>query len=169
ASSVLLLTGGLCSAWLVSLATWTRPPAPIEVAFAREYLGLDGTALDVPEAKAIANLRGLVGLPAGAAWAGDDYPLAYVPARSRVAPHDRPDILWVMVESLRAEDRSCVTGRALAAPPALDALAAHGTVFTSSLSNAFPSAPSVLSFHASAWPHRRKEIITDFSQTHFDS
>jgi phosphoglycerol transferase MdoB-like AlkP superfamily enzyme len=26
-----------------------------------------------------------------------------------------------------------------------------------------------LAFHASAWPHRRKEIITDFSRTHFDS
>jgi arylsulfatase A-like enzyme len=42
-------------------------------------------------------------------------------------------------------------------------------VFTSYLSNAFPSAPSVVAFHASAWPHRRKEIITDFSNTHFDS
>src|SRR6185295_15578322 len=31
------------------------------------------------------------------------------------------------------------------------------------------SAPSVMAFHASAWPHRRKEIITDFADRHFES
>jgi len=75
----------------------------------------------------------------------------------------------VMMESLRAEDLSFVTGSAASVTPNLDAFASHSAVFTSYLSNAFPSAPSVLSFHASAWPHRRKEIITDFSATHFDS
>src|SRR5262249_41014082 len=77
-SASVLLTGGLFAACLAGLATWATPPVPVEVAFAREYLGLDGTVLDVPETKAIADLRDLVGLPAGAAWVGDDYPLAYV-------------------------------------------------------------------------------------------
>jgi sulfatase-like protein len=169
ASAAMLIAAGAVAAWLVPFASWAIPPVPIEAAFAREYLGLDRTALDVPEPEAIAHLRSLVGLPPGAHWAGDDYPLAYVPATTQIAARPRPDIVVVMVESLRAEELSFITGRGDSATPHLDALAAHGTVFTSYLSNAFPSAPSVLSFHASAWPHKRKEIITDFSRTHFDS
>ena len=168
ASSVLLV-GGLVTAWVVSFAPWAIPPPPIEAAFVREWIGLDQTSLDAPEADAIARLRSLVGLPPGAVWAGDDYPLAYVPAPDRITPHPLPDIVVVMVESLRAGELSFITGRRDTATPHLDALAAHSVVFTSYLSNAFPSAPSVLSFHASAWPHRRKEITTDFSNRRFDS
>jgi hypothetical protein len=167
--SAVLLAGGLCAAWLATFVTWAVPPLPIEAAFAREYLGFDRTSLDVPEADAIEHLRSLVGLPPGAHWAGGEYPLAYVPAQTRMSPRPRPDIVVVMVESLRAEELSFIAGREEGVTPNLDALAARSAVFTSYLSNAFPSAPSVLSFHASAWPHRRKEIITDFSDTHFDS
>ena len=168
-ASATLFAGGLLTAWLASLAPWAIPPPPIEAAFVQEWLGLDRTPLDAPEPDAIAHLRSLVGLPPGAAWAGDDYPLAYVPAPDRAAPRVRPDIVVLMIESLRAEDLRVVTGRGDTVTPSLDALAAHGAVFTSYLSNAFPSAPSVLSFHASAWPHRRKEITTDFSTRRFDS
>jgi sulfatase-like protein len=167
--AVTLMAGGLLTAWLVSLSPFAVPPAPIEIAFAREYAGLDATTLRAPEADAIAHLRSLVGLPPSAAWIGDRYPLVYAPGGSAVRSSDRPDIVVVMVESLRAEDLRFVTGRGDSVTPALDALAARSVVFTSYLSNAFPSAPSVFAFHASAWPHRRKEIITDFSTTHFDS
>jgi sulfatase-like protein len=167
--SAVLLAGGCCAAWLVTFATWAVPPLPIEAAFAREYLGLDRTSLDVPEADAIEHLRSMVGLPPGAHWVGDEYPLAYVPAQTRISPGPRPDIVVVMVESLRAEALAFIAGREESVTPNLDALAARSAVFTSYLSNAFPSAPSVLSFHASAWPHKRKEIITDFSEVHFDS
>jgi phosphoglycerol transferase MdoB-like AlkP superfamily enzyme len=74
-----------------------------------------------------------------------------------------------MIESLRAEDLRLITGRGETVTPNLDAFASRSVVFSAYLSNAFPSAPSVLSFHASAWPHRRKEIITDFAATRFDS
>ena len=167
--SATLVAGGILAAWLVSFTQWATPPPPIEVAFAREYLGFDKTSLGRPEREAIADLRALVGLPPGAHWAGDDYPLAYVPAQIRMSAPRHPDIVVVMMESLRAEDLSFVTGSPATVTPNLDAFASHSVVFTSYLSNAFPSAPSVLSFHASAWPHRRKEIITDFSATRFDS
>jgi len=167
-ASGVLLFGGLLGAWLASFAPWVPPP-PIEAAFVREWLGLDRTSLDAPEPDAIAHLRSLVGLPPGAVWAGEDYPLAYIPATDRAAPRALPDIVVVMVESLRAEDLSFVAGGGETATPHLDALAAHSVVFTAYLSNAFPSAPSVLAFHASAWPHRRKEITTDFSTRRFDS
>jgi len=52
--------------------------------------------------------------------------------------------------------------------PNLDTLAQRGVTFPTFTSNGFPSAPSVLSFHCSAWPHRRKEIITDFADRQFD-
>jgi hypothetical protein len=167
--SAALVGGGILAAWLVNVAPWLVPPPPIEAAFAREYLGLDKTSLDRPEREAIADLRALVGLPPGAHWAGDDYPLAYVPAQARMSSPRHPDIVVVMMESLRAEDLSFVAGGSASVTPNLDRFASHSVVFTSYLSNAFPSAPSVLSFHASAWPHRRKEIITDFSTTRFDS
>src|SRR5262249_33144415 len=82
-----------------------------------------------------------------------------------------PDVVVVMIESLRAEDLALTTGAANgpSVSPNLDALAATSVVFPTYISNGFPSAPSVFAFHASAWPHRRKEIITDFVDRGFDS
>jgi hypothetical protein len=147
------------------------PPPPIEVAFAREYLHLDDVHLGRSEAEAIAQLRRLVGLPPSARWVSEQYPLVYQPAHSpfvAVRRREAPDIVVVMVESLRAEDVAFVTGDADSVTPHLDALAARSVVFPHYISNAFPSAPSVLAFHCSAWPHRRKEIITDFAARSFD-
>ncbi len=168
AAAATLLVGGGLTAVVAARAPFAVPPVPIEVAFAREWLGLDGTPLHGAEAQAIADLRAVVGLPPGASWLDGRYPLVYQPASQRTPPR-RPDIVVVMVESLRAEDLTFVSGRTPDVTPRLSALAASSVVFTSYLSNAFPSAPSVFAFHASAWPHRRKEIITDFSDKHFDS
>ncbi|MBI3492236.1 MAG: LTA synthase family protein, partial [Acidobacteria bacterium] len=102
----------------------------------------------------------------------DQYPLVYGWTDGSAAPArraDPPDIVVVMVESLRAEALAIVTGRGDSVTPNLDALARRGVVFPTYTSNGFPSAPAVLSFHASAWPHRRKEIITDFVDRGFDS
>jgi hypothetical protein len=167
--SLPLLVGALLL-WLPTLAPWPGPPPPIEVAFARELLGIDRTTLTGTEQDAIRDLRGLVGLPPHARWVGDDYPLVYErtdPERPRAAA-DRPDIVVVMIESLRAEDLGFVAGAHDTVSPNLDALAARGVTFPTFTSNGFPSAPSVLSFHCSAWPHRRKEIITDFANRRFD-
>jgi len=188
------LGAGIALLWLPTLVTWPVPPPPIEAAFAGEYLGLDQTRLRGSEQEAIRDLRELLGLPPRMAWLSDDYPLVYGPAESvrldttgtavmasrrkhavRLTPdtrdalrRDRPDIVVVMIESLRAEDLALVTGARESGSPNLDALAARGVVFPAFTSNGFPSAPSVLSFHCSAWPHRRKEIITDFADRRFD-
>jgi hypothetical protein len=184
---------------LPATITWPGPPPPIEVAFAREWLGLDRTSLHGSESDAIRELRGIVGLPAGAAWLSDEYPLVYrwtdaqasaassqpaTPKRNGVSVSEGglalpkldiespseggPDIVVVMVESLRADALGDRGGRP-SATPNLDALARRSVVFPAFTSNGFPSAPSVLAFHCSAWPHRRKEIITDFSDRRFDS
>jgi len=171
AAPAVYASAGLCAVSLMTAVMAAMmpgaPPAPIEIAFGREYLGLDGARLHESESTAIAGLRALVGLPPSARWVSDQYPLVYAPP-PRTAHPDPVDVVVVMVESLRAEDLRFVSG-APSVTPRLDALAAQSVVFTSYVSNAFPSAPSVVAFHASAWPHRRKEIITDFAAMHFDS
>src|SRR4051812_17740961 len=72
-----MLSSGLV---LVASSTAIRspgPPPPIEIAFAREWLHLDRTTLHGSEQDAIRELRATVGLPDGAAWLGDEYPLVY--------------------------------------------------------------------------------------------
>ena len=178
----------VAGAALLSASTvipWPGPPPPIEAAFAREWLGMDRTSLRGSEQDAIRELRAIVGLPPGAAWLSDEYPLVYrwteapsmgssdrlaTPMLNGVSPSEGgPDIVVVMVESLRADELGTADGARASATPNLDALAQRGVVFPTFTSNGFPSAPSVLAFHCSAWPHRRKEIITDFADRRFDS
>ncbi len=161
-----------------ALIYWPGPPPPIEVAFAREWLGLDRTSLRGSESDAIRELRTIVGLPVGAAWLSDQYPLVYrwidatpgTPKLDGVSPSEGGlDIVVVMIESLRADELGAGGSARASATPNLDALASRSVVFPTFTSNGFPSAPSVLAFHCSAWPHRRKEIITDFANRRFDN
>ena len=164
------LATGIALLLVPQLMPWPGPPPPIEVAFAREYLRLDGTTLHASEPDAIRQLRTAIGLPAGGRWVSEEYPLVYAPAppTRAVGAADRPDLVVIMIESLRAAELAFVTGAGDSVTPHLDALARRSVVFPTFTSNGFPSAPSVLSFHCSAWPHRRKEIITDFADRQFD-
>src|SRR5206468_9185889 len=124
---------------LPATITWPGPPPPIEVAFAGEWLGFDRTSLRGSESDAIRELRAIVGLPVGAAWLNDEYPLVYrwTDATRSMASSDRPatpkldsvspsegglDIVVVMIESLRADALGDRGGRP-SATPNLDALA----------------------------------------------
>jgi hypothetical protein len=71
----LSIGAGIVLLWLPAFVPWPVPPPPIEVAFAREYAGLDRTTLGQPEHEAIHELRDLVGLPPHMGWLSDEYPL----------------------------------------------------------------------------------------------
>jgi hypothetical protein len=165
ALAALLMFAGAGSPW-----AWGSPP--VEAAFAREYLGLDAVMPVRPEADVVASLRRTLGLPSGAAWLSDDYPLVYGRASHAPTPapalSDLPDIVVVMIESLRAVDVGFMRPGLPSATPNIDALAAKSVVFPLYTSNGFPTAPSIISFLGSGWPHRRKEVVTDFVDRHFD-
>lgn len=156
---------------VVSPRSFLPPPPPVEIAFAREYLGLDGAQLVGSEHAAIADLRGFLGLPPGMAWLDDRHPLVYGPTQPAPPPRGPlPDVIVVVVESLRAGEVGWVTGARQGSPtPRLDALADRSVTFPRYLSNGFPSAPSLHALHTSTWPHHRKEVMTDFTRCRFDS
>ena len=145
---------------------------PVEIAFFKEYAGLDGVSLRVSESEAIQFMRDWVGLPPGARWVSERYPLIYASANGEERESRRPDIVVVMVESMRASElgfiRNLKDGVA-SITPRLDALAKESLVFPAYISNGFPSAPSVIAFQCSAIPHLKKEIMTDFTDRSFDS
>ena len=150
-----------------------KSPPPVEFAFIEGYSGLDKARLSVSETKATEDFRKFLGLPEGASWVGDDFPLAYsfdsnaeeIPDKSKISP----DIIVVMVESLRGANVGFLhKDRPESPTPHLDAMAEKSIVFPFYISNGFPSSPGVVAFNCSAWPHYKKEIMTDFSDQDFD-
>lgn len=65
---------------------------------------------------------------------------------------DAPDVILIMVDTLRA-DRLGFMGYESARTPALDALARHGVVFTQATAPVPRTTPSVASVMTGLWPH----------------
>jgi len=145
---------------------------PVLVAFLQELAGLDGVQLKGPERAAIGRLRDFVGLPAGRRWLNGRHPLVHVAADggALTPPAETlPDIVVVMIESLRAPDLGYVVGAgADSATPNLDRLAAESVVLPEFISNGFPTGPGLISFLAGSWPHYRKRVVSDFLDLHLD-
>ena len=140
---------------LPATITWPGPPPPIEVAFTREWLGLDRTSLRGSESDAVRELRadsrtsGARDLaerriPARVSRMARSGFLDAAPKLDSVSPSEGgpPDIVVVMIESLRADALGASGGRP-SVTPNLDALARRSVVFPTFTSNGFPSAPSV--------------------------
>ncbi len=90
---------------------------------------------------------------------------ALAPALSQAAPKsEQPNILWIVTDDHRA-DAIAAFNRATrgtdesylgyVSSPALDKLAAEGTLFTSAYCNSPASAPSRSSMHSGMYPHHR--------------
>jgi len=145
--------------------------APVEVQFASELLGFSRTRLRGSERQAVAELRAVLGLPPGARWLDDRYPLVYgFDAPAPDASAGRPDIVVVVIESLRGENLRYINPGAAwhVEAPNLERLAQEGVVLPRYLSNAFPTGPGYVALSHSAWPHRVSRITDDFNGTRFD-
>lgn len=163
-----------CSAWTaLGLGAVSLPAAsgissvdcPPELLFAVDAAGIRWS----PAARDIAALRDFVGLPPGAHWLGDAYPLVYVPAARAPRRSGRPDIVLISIESLRGRDSRLFSGREDAHPlPQLEALAASAVVFPHFISNGFPSTEGFIATSASTWPHPRRRIVLELKSARLD-
>lgn len=83
----------------------------------------------------------------GAAWSPEPRPV-----QARPRPPERPNILMIGSDTLRA-DRLGIAGYSRSLTPTLDALAARGTWFENCYVPCGRTAPSLLSLLTGTWPH----------------
>ncbi|MFP6640987.1 MAG: sulfatase-like hydrolase/transferase, partial [Myxococcota bacterium] len=145
---------------------------PIEVVYFEEALGFEGVRLDSEE-EAFGQLRTFIGLPPGRVWLDDRYPLVHGPdpaAEPPPAVEDPPDIVLILIESMRAECFDFIYPNAQGCEvPYLERLAREGVVFPRFIANGFPSSEGFMAVTTSSWPHHRKRVIADYQQVRFDS
>lgn len=148
---------------------------PVELIFLEALGAPDNTPAPADENKAMASLRKYFWLPPGWTWATPDYPLMRVPIKQNSQPsvndpESLPDIVLLMIESLRAPNLGFINGsKTPSLTPNLDRLAKKSVVFPHFISNGFPSAAGFFSINASTWPHRKKVHTAEFSGIHYDS
>lgn len=148
-----------------------RPP---EMSSLIALAGLDQTTPPSDEAAAIASLRAAVSGGRDTVWLDAKYPLVHrgrarVP-RASANPLDLPDVIMIVVESLRGRDVGYSDfSRRASRTPNLDGLAARAVVFPHFISNGFPSAPGFMAINTSTWPHVEKLVTSHFPTVAFDA
>lgn len=109
-------------------------------------------------------------LPPGEwAWVDDEHPLLRRPMGERAEPADRPDLIVLVVESLRGANLGFVNGEKPSPTPHLDALASAGVALPGFIANGFPSAVGFMALHTGSLPHRNRTIATAFTDRRFDA
>jgi hypothetical protein len=143
---------------------------PIEVDYVRQVFGIDGSRLGMTESAATERIRAFAGLPEGAEWLDDRYPLVYRWRTVPPVPKSKPDVFIFVVESMRAETVRATNpdGASTVALPAIDAMAKDGVVIPNFLSNGFPSGPGFVGLSSGAWMHPVKRLDAAFQSTMFD-
>ena len=142
--------------------------SPPELSILRSLLGQE-LSRPADEGKATADLRAYVNPPAGSVWLDDKRPLLRQEPAGLPAVSNPPDIILVIVESLRGRDVGFASGRSPSPTPNLDRMAAAGVALPHYLSNAFPSAPALMALHTSSWPHRYRHVAHEFPDLKLDA
>jgi hypothetical protein len=160
---------GLAIAFGADTASGSLLP-PVEFDYVTEAVGVDGTRLRMSEEEAAERIRAFVGLPEGASWVDEDYPLVYRWESMPKEPISKPDIFIFVVESLRGASLRPVnpTGQNFVSVPAIEELARNGVVFQRFLSNGFPSGPGFVGISSGAWMHPVKRLDGAYASTSFD-
>ena len=143
---------------------------PVEFDYVAEVMGVDGTRLRMSEEKAAERIRAFVGLPEGASWVDERYPLVYRWNSQPKEPTGKPDIFIFVVESMRGASLRHVnpSGQDPVSVPAIEELASDGVVFQRFLSNGFPSGPGFVGISSGAWMHPVKRLDGAYASTGFD-
>jgi arylsulfatase A-like enzyme len=89
----------------------------------------------------------------GAALAGSIFMPRLTAGDRSASPSGRPNVLFIMTDQQFAEAMSCRTGQQLIHTPAMDSLAAHGTVFTRAYTPNPLCMPARNSLFTGRYPH----------------
>lgn len=146
---------------------FVKPP---EVALLAALTG-ESTPTPADEARARIALQRFLDPAGTTVWLDPQFPLVHRPAQRRAtAPAGLPDIVLVMVESLRGRDVGYLRpGGRGSVTPNLDRLAGRAVVFPHFIANGFPTAPGFLSLNTGLWSHRRRIITSHFAGTSVDA
>jgi hypothetical protein len=116
----------------------------------------------------ITQLRNFVDPDGKAQWLNQEYPLVCRKnAEVDVTKRPPPDIILVVIESLRASDLFHITGNGMRMR-SLEQLASQGVLYPRFISSGFPSVEGFIALHAGVWPHSRRRTGISFQKTHLD-
>ena len=165
--------GGLAVGAGLSFFSITALPQvvnPVEIDYLTELTGLNGTRLGLTEEEAVSRIRDFTGLPKGAEWVDERFPLVYRWKDTAPVVSVQPDIFIFVVESMRGASLRPINpdGTQLVSAPAIEALAREGVVFRRFLSNGFPSGPGFVGISSGAWMHGVKRLDAAYKDTSFD-
>lgn len=140
------------------------PPEAIAV---KSVLDADDVGEPDDVAAATAQLRLALAPRGSVTWLDDELPALRegVPAE---APASLPDIVVVVIESLRGDMMFPPAADPAGSHPNLTVLEKRGVSFPYFISNGFPSAAGFFATQCSAWPHPTKYELTDFASGRFD-
>jgi arylsulfatase A-like enzyme len=88
---------------------------------------------------------------------------------ANTTPGSRPDIVVLVVESLRGATTGFVNGEEPSPTPVLDRLAGDGIAFSRFISNGFPSSEGFFALHTGLLPHPTRAATATFTGPHFDA
>jgi len=142
-----------------------RPP---EVVWARSWWEGSQNPVPADRSERVAAVRKMLVASGGAQWQDAAYPLLRQPP-PRDEVEARPDIIVIVVESLRGATVGFISGETPSPTPELDALARAGVAFPRFISNGFPSAEGFFALHTGLLPHPTKTATAVFTEHRFDA
>ncbi len=147
---------------------------PAEWLFVETLLKKQETAPPQNMQAARDDLRALVDIDGVHEWLEPDYPLIKrkpVVMRASTGAHgERPNIIFIVVESLRGRDVGYgLHRREKSNTPRLDKLAKQSVVFPRYIANGSPSTRAFFAINTSVLPHREKFVISSFMDLNVDA
>jgi arylsulfatase A-like enzyme len=164
------LVGGAVYLWAVPIryevmSVTMRPP---EVVWAHVWWGGEQNPVEADRRDRVAAVRGMLVAAEDVSWQDDAYPLVRS-LPSGAMEGGPPDIIVLVVESLRGATVGFISGETPSPTPELDLLARSGVAFPRFISNGFPSSEGFFALHTGLLPHPTKTATAALAEHHFDA